>query len=574
MLIEAVAVGSTAVSDESNSDSAEAVENEIAKVDDESSLIISGTLVEVALSRPRLELRMAAGKSVSTVSGEPVSTGELMIVEKSSWLGDAVSVIRLPSAMLLGEGSVSMAEVASAIGSEDGSVMDCTSELVRTSGRSVGCIKLSAAVLRPEIITTELVLATPSTILELMGSMVSDVVTAAEPCSDTTLEGMSVTRGRIEESVAISRVPANWEVSVWASAIEVTDGVMVIPAKILEETGSVACVRTSVGVTGSVSMGKKLALVSSRSILELVVPGRSDTIVSEGSNWETALDRTSVAEESVGFSVMVWGIALCAFEPDVVDGSRSVVSTRALVSEGSDSTAEPSTMIELGKEMSWVVELVPLSSSPVSRDSGARLAEVSRSEMVLDGTSGVTGIKLGAESEDSPVAVGIAKTFVVKSEITSDDAEISDGTSKLDVMDGNWVISSRALEITDSGWMVELSTTDVIKDEASWMTEPLSTELMAGISGAVVTEKRILSVVMDGISLVGAKMDVASSVGAALVAKGVEISESSSELIVVDSNSVASWTTLVGGRSRLTTEVSAADSMIEGVSWMTLLTSR
>jgi hypothetical protein len=59
---------------------------------------------------------------------------------------------------------------------------------------------------------------------------------------------------------------------------------MVIPAKILEETGSVACVRTSVGVTGSVSMGKKLALVSSRSILELVVPGRSDTIVSEGSN--------------------------------------------------------------------------------------------------------------------------------------------------------------------------------------------------------------------------------------------------------------------------------------------------
>jgi hypothetical protein len=49
---------------------------------------------------------------------------------------------------------------------------------------------------------------------------------------------------------------------------------------------------------------------------------------------------------------MVWGIALCAFEPDVVDGSRSVVSTRALVSEGSDSTAEPSTMIELGKEMS------------------------------------------------------------------------------------------------------------------------------------------------------------------------------------------------------------------------------
>jgi hypothetical protein len=186
------------------------------------------------------------------------------------------------------------------------------------------------------------------------------------------------------------------------------------------------------------------------------------------------------------------------------------------------------------------VELVPLSSSPVSRDSGARLAEVSRSEMVLDGTSGVTGIKLGAESEDSPVAVGIAKTFVVKSEITSDDAEISDGTSKLDVMDGNWVISSRALEITDSGWMVELSTTDVMKDEASWMTEPLSTELMAGISGAFVTEKRILSVVMDGISLVGAKMDVASSVGAALVAKGVEMSERSSELIVVDGNSVAS----------------------------------
>jgi hypothetical protein len=525
----------------------------------------------VALSRSRLELRVAAGKSVSTVSGEPVSTGELMIVEKSSWLGDAVSVTRLPSAMLLGEGSVSMAEVASAIGSEDGSVIDCTSELVTTSGRSVDWVILSVAVLRSESITTELVLATPSTIPEPMGSMVSDAVTVAESCSDTTLEGRSVIRGRIEASVVTPGVvSADIEISVWASTVEVIDGALVTSVGKLD---SVASVRTSVGVAISLWMGTEPVLALSRSIPELVVSGKSDKIVSEESSWEIALEGM-VAETSVGASVMIWGIALCASETDVIDGSRSVVSARALVSEGSDSTAELSTTIELGVEMSWAVELVPISSSPVSRDSGARLAEVSRSEMVLDGTSGVTGIKPGAESEDSPVAVGIAKTFVVKSEITSDDAEISDGTSKLDVMDGNWVISSRALEITDPGSMVGLSTTDVIKDEASWMTETLSTELMAGISGAVVTEERILSVVKDGISLVGADTDVASSVGAALVAKGVEISERSSELIVVDDNSVASWTTLVGGRSRLMTEVSAADTMIEEVSWMTLLRSR
>jgi hypothetical protein len=576
------------VKDVGNSDCAEAVEKEIIVGDDKSSLMSSGTLVEVALSRVGLELIAAAGRSV-IATGEPVWTGELMIVDESSWLKDAISVITLPSSalvtedgssastvdtMLLGEGSVLMAEVASAIYSEDGSVTGCTSELVTSSGRPVSCVKSPVAVLRSEYTTTELVLATPSTALALAVSIASDTVIATEPCPDTTLEGMSVTRAGIEESVAISGVFANWEVSVWASAIEVTGGVMVISARLLEGTGSVACVRTSVTLTDPVSMGKKLALVASGSIPELAVSGRSDKIVSEEISWEIALDGTSVTEESVEASVMGWGIADGVIESDVIDGNKSVVSARALVSEGSDRTAELSTTIELGEEMSWAVELVSISLSPVSRDSGARVAEVSRSEMVLDGTSGVTGMNPVAESEDRPVAEGIAKMFVVISGIVSDDTEVSEGISKLDVMDGSCAISSRALEVTDSGSMIELSTTDVIKDEASWMIETLSTELMAEISGAVVTEERISSVVMDGISLVAANTDVASSVGAALVEKGTEMSDRSSELIVVDGNSVASWATLVGGRSRLMTEVSAADSMIEEESWMTALTSR
>jgi hypothetical protein len=217
------------VKDVGNSDCAEAVEREIIVGDDKSSLMSSGTLVEVALSRVGLELIAAAGRSV-IATGEPVWTGELMIVDESSWLKDAISVITLPSSalvtedgssastvdtMLLGEGSVLMAEVASAIYSEDGSVTGCTSELVTSSGRPVSCVKSPVAVLRSEYTTTELVLATPSTALALAVSIASDTVIATQPCPDTTLEGMSVTRAGIEESVAISGVFANWEVSVW-----------------------------------------------------------------------------------------------------------------------------------------------------------------------------------------------------------------------------------------------------------------------------------------------------------------------------------------------------------------------
>jgi hypothetical protein len=74
-------VGSADVRDESNSDSAEAVEKEIAEVVDRSSLIVSETLVEAAISIPTLELRAEAGESEVTMTGDPVSIAEMMVCE-------------------------------------------------------------------------------------------------------------------------------------------------------------------------------------------------------------------------------------------------------------------------------------------------------------------------------------------------------------------------------------------------------------------------------------------------------------------------------------------------------------
>jgi hypothetical protein len=142
---------------------------------------------------------------------------------------------------------------------------------VMASGRSVGCVRTLEGVIRSELITTELVLAAPSRSLVLVVPIASDAVITTEVRSDTTLEGRSVTVGRSETSRVSSDVGSTEiEVSVGASAITVIDGELVISVKTLEDT--------------SVSIGKELVLALSRSMAELLVSDKSDTIVSERSS--------------------------------------------------------------------------------------------------------------------------------------------------------------------------------------------------------------------------------------------------------------------------------------------------
>lgn len=178
--------------------------------------------------------------------------------------------------------------------------------------------------------------------------------------------------------------------------------------------------------------------------------------------------------------------------------------------------------------------------------------------------------KLGLES----VADGTAWTLVMTPEIMSDDAKLSDGRPRLDVMEGNSVVCSKALEITDSGSMVKLSITDKIEDEASVKTEPLSTELRSGSSGAVVTVERISELVIDGKSIVESNVEVGSTIASMLVVREVGISDMTSELIVDDGNVVVSSMTPVGVGSRPIAELSTMEGTIEEVSWMMELTSR
>lgn len=77
-------MGSAAVNDGSNSDSAEAVVRAIVETDDKFSLISSETLLGAALLTILLELRAASGRLVIVISAYPVSTGELMVVKASS----------------------------------------------------------------------------------------------------------------------------------------------------------------------------------------------------------------------------------------------------------------------------------------------------------------------------------------------------------------------------------------------------------------------------------------------------------------------------------------------------------
>lgn len=356
--------------------------------------------------------------------------------------------------------------------------------------------------------------------------------------------------------------------------MEVMDGISVISAKMLEIVDSVSPDRTLVGDTIPVSTGTVLVLVSSRSTRELLVSGRFDTIVSAETSSEAALVGTSVTEGSVGASVTICVIGGCVSELDMMADGRPVVSARALVSEISDAIVELSTTTELMVGMSSVVELVPRSPSPVSRGSGVTVGDTSRSEMVLDGRLPVTGISSVTEPGLKSVADGIAWTLVMTLEITSDGAAVSDERPKLDVMIDNSVVCSRALEITDSGSMVELSITDKIEDEASGKTEPLSNELVPGTSGAVVTEERISELVLYGKSIVESNAEVGLATASMLVVREVGISDMTSELTVEDGSSVACSKTAVGLGSRPIAEPSTMEGLIEEVSWMMELTSR
>jgi hypothetical protein len=519
----------------------------------------------------------------------------MMVCEISPWLREANSVIDMLSSVLLtvasndsddvivedsssgsttdvtllGEGSASMTELVSAPESDEVSAADRVSELVTISDRSVGCARMLVGVVKSDSITTELVPVTSSTILELTTS--SDADDAIETCSETTLDGISVKDGRIETSVAISRVVSgSIEVSVWASPIEMIDGAVVISARLLEETDSVVCVRILVGVTNSDSMGTVLVLALLRSITELLASGKLGTFVCEERSSDTTLERISVAEERVGASVTIWETVVCVSDTGVVNGKRSDVSVRVLIGGTSDSTAELSITTELKEELSWVAELEPRSPSPVSRDSGDTDADVIRSRILLDGKSVITGTNPVTESEDSTVAEGIARTLVVKSDIVSDETEVLDARLELNVMDGSSVVS-KVLGFEDSGSRTELSITVEIKDEASWTTETLSTELVAGISDASVTKERMSSLVIDGKSLVESGTDVVSSVGSALVMEGVEMTDKSSELIVVDGNLVVSSRMLENAVSDSLVEVSTTVGIRDGLSGITKL---
>jgi hypothetical protein len=91
---------------------------------------------------------------------------------------------------------------------------------------------------------------------------------------------------------------------------------------------------------------------------------------------------------------------------------------------------------------------------------------VIESRVLIDGESVITEINPVTESEDSTVEEGSARMFVVKSEIVSDETEVPDARSGVNVMEGSSV-TFRVLEVKDSGSGSELSITVEIKDEAS-----------------------------------------------------------------------------------------------------------
>jgi hypothetical protein len=173
--------------------------------------------------------------------------------------------------------------------------------------------------------------------------------------------------------------------------------------------------------------------------------------------------------------------------------------------------------------------------------SGASVTEERTSSLVIDGKSLVR--------IDTDVASSVGSALMIEGE-----------ASKLIVVDGSPVVSSSTLGVAASDSLVKFSTTVGTIDGVSWMTE-----LVADSSSAVVTEERVSSPVIDGKLFVGSNVGMVSSVGSALVFKGVERSGGSSELDIIDGSTVVSSRALEvtssGSLLELSTTVGISDGM-------------
>jgi hypothetical protein len=153
--------------------------------------------------------------------------------------------------------------------------------------------------------------------------------------------------------------------------------------------------------------------------------------------------------------------------------------------------------------------------------SDASVTKERMSSLVIDGKS------LVESGTDVVSSVGSA--------LVMEGVEMTDKSSELIVVDGNLVVSSRMLENAVSDSLVEVSTTVGIRDGLSGITK-----LVADNSSAVVTEITLSSPVIDGKLFVRVDVGVVSSVGSALVIRGVELIDKSSELIVIDGSPTVS----------------------------------
>jgi hypothetical protein len=153
--------------------------------------------------------------------------------------------------------------------------------------------------------------------------------------------------------------------------------------------------------------------------------------------------------------------------------------------------------------------------------SDASVTEERISSLVIDGKS------LVGSGTDVVSSVGSA--------LVMEGVEMTDESSELIVVDGNLVVSSRMLENAVSDSLVEVSTTVGIRDGLFGIAK-----LVADNSSAVVTEATLSSPVIDGKLFVGVDVGIVSSVGSALVIRGVKLTDKSSELIVIDGNPTVS----------------------------------
>lgn len=189
----------------------------------------------------------------------------------------------------------------------------------------------------------------------------------------------------------------------------------------------------------------------------------------------------------------------------------------------------------------------------MTRSSGAVVAEEITSVLVIDCKS-LVGANVDILSRVPSVSV-------------IEGVGISDGSSKLTVIEGILVVSSTMIGdrgSTETAGVVEMSITVGVSGEA------LSNELMDAISGSNV-EERTTALVMDGKSLFRTDTDEASTVKSVLVVMGGD-SERSLKLEVTDDNSPSA--VLVGRGSRLIVELPVQDIMMDGASCVMGLASR